>query len=248
MTGSRATLGRVNYGKSDALDKLRGLSHLRARVSVHLDEVERALAWEQDFDRVDATAHKFSLFHLRVLGPRHEALPREPLELTAEEMALVLAHVVFVSLEEVEDEVIHLRNIGPAMGGRVGHLLRVALRAEQVLLLDRPELLQVGLFVKKALSLELLPLSLLLSQLREAILPVLRVAAKDALVERAVLVAQLERVHARTLKSVESLRAVAALDRGALRLAAEARKLLSMHQVLKRLADIHPLLPLEAEL
>ena len=102
--------------------------------------------------------------------------------------------------------------------------------------------------MKKALSLELLPLSLLLSQLREAILPVLRVAAKDALVEGAVLVAQLERVHARTLESVESLRAVAALDRGALRLAAEAWKLLSMHQVLKRLADIHPLLPLEAEL
>ena len=75
-----------------------------------------------------------------------------------------------------------------------------------------------------------------------------RVATKDALVESAVFVAQLERVHARTLKSVESLRAVAALDRGALRLAAEARKLLSMHQVLKRLADIHPLLPLEAEL
>ena len=183
-----------------------------------------------------------------MLGPRHETLPREPLELPAEEMALVLAHVVFVPLEEVEDEVIHLRNIGPAKAARVGHLLRVAPRAEQVLLLDCPELLQVGLLVKKALSFELLPLSLLLSQLREAILPVLSVAAKDALVEGAVLVAQLERVHARTLESVESLRAVAALDRGALRLAAEAWKLLSMHQVLKRLADIHPLLPLEAEL
>ena len=102
--------------------------------------------------------------------------------------------------------------------------------------------------MKKALSLELLPLSLLLSQLREAILPVLSVAAKDALVEGAVLVAQLERVHARTLESVESLRAVPALDRGSLRLAAEARILLSMHQALKRLADVHPLLPLEAEL
>ena len=102
--------------------------------------------------------------------------------------------------------------------------------------------------MKKALSFELLTLSLLLSQLREAILPVLSVAAKDALVEGAVLVAQLERVHARALKSVESLRAVTALDRGALCLAAEAWKLLSMHQVLERLADVHPLLPLEAEL
>ena len=102
--------------------------------------------------------------------------------------------------------------------------------------------------MKKALSLELLPLRLLLSQLREPILPVLSVAAKDALVEGAVLVAQLERVHARALKSVESLRAVTALDRGALRLAAEAWKLLAMHQVLERLADVHPLLPLEAEL
>ena len=70
-----------------------------------------------------------------MLGPGHETLPREPLELPAEEMALVLAHVVFVSLEEVEDEVIHLRNIRPAKGARVGHLLRVALGAEQVLLL-----------------------------------------------------------------------------------------------------------------
>ena len=102
--------------------------------------------------------------------------------------------------------------------------------------------------MKKALPFELLPLGLLLSQLREAILPVLSVAAKDALVERAILVTQLERVHACTLKSMEGLRAVTALDRGALRLAAEAWELLSMHQVLKRLADVHPLLPLEAEL
>ena len=102
--------------------------------------------------------------------------------------------------------------------------------------------------MKKALSFELLPLGFLLSQLREAILPVLSVAAKDALVERAILVAQLERVHACTLKSMEGLRAVTALDRGALRLAAEAWELLSMHQVLKRLADVYPLLPLEAEL
>ena len=130
MTGSRAALlSRINDGKSDTLDKLRGLSHLRARVPVHLDEVERTLTWEEDFDCLDTAAHKFALFDLRVLGPGHETLPREPLELPAEEMALVLAHVVFVALEEVKDEVIHLRNIGPAKGARVGHLLRVALRA-----------------------------------------------------------------------------------------------------------------------
>lgn len=43
-----------------------------------------------------------------MLEPRHKAAPGELFQLPAEEMQAVLAHVVLMPLEEVEDEVVDL--------------------------------------------------------------------------------------------------------------------------------------------
>ena len=52
-----------------------------------------------------------------------------------------------------------------------------------MLLLERMELPKIGFLVKKAFTLQFLPLDLFLGKLRDTILPVLRIPAEDALVE-----------------------------------------------------------------
>ena len=118
-----------------------------------------------------------------MLEPRHEAAARELLQLTAEEVQAVLAHVVLMPLEEVEDEVVHLRVVRPTHSTGIAHLLRVTLRRQQVIFVDPLQHFQVLLVMQVAFLLLLLPLSLLLGELADAVFPVLRVAAEDALVE-----------------------------------------------------------------
>lgn len=91
------------------MDDLGRLSHLSAIITIHRNQIERALAWEKDFNTLDTAADELTLFNPRVLIPRHEAVSGKLLELTAEEMAAVLAHKILVSLEEVKDEVVNLR-------------------------------------------------------------------------------------------------------------------------------------------
>ena len=85
------------------------LSDLRAITAVHSDQVERALARKEDLDAFDAASHKLPLLDPRMLIPRHEALASKRLLLAAEVMTTVLGHEVLVPLEEVENEVVHLR-------------------------------------------------------------------------------------------------------------------------------------------
>ena len=118
-----------------------------------------------------------------MLEPRHKTAPRELFQLPAEEMQAVLAHVVLMPLEEVEDEVVDLRVVRSAHRTCIVHLLRISLRRQQMILVDRLQHLQVLLVMQIAFFLLLLPLRLFLSKLTDPVFPVLGVAAEDALVE-----------------------------------------------------------------
>ena len=163
------------------MNNLGRLSDLRAITTVHGDQVERTLAWKENLDTFDAASHELPLLDPRVLIPWHEALASKRLLLAAEVMATVLSHEVLMPLEEVENEVVHLRVVRlPKM---LSLLLLIAVLAQQMLLLERVELPKIGFLVKEAFSLQLLPLDLFLGKLRDTILPILRIPAEDTLVE-----------------------------------------------------------------
>ena len=65
---------RINHSKCDSLDYLWRLSHLRAIISIHCNQIEWALGREKDFDALDTTADELSLLNPRVLIPWHEAV------------------------------------------------------------------------------------------------------------------------------------------------------------------------------
>ena len=110
------------------------------------------------------------------------------------------------------------------------------------------QFLQITLLVQQAFTLQLLPLDLLIGQLRHSILPILSVAAEDALIEDiSRVVDQLQGVHSGAFEPMKGLVAVTALDSCAFSLAAEAGELLVVDQVVERFADIDPLLALDAE-
>ena len=138
------------------------MSDLSAIATVHGDQVKRALAWKEDFDALDAASHKLSLLDPRVLIPRHEALTSKRLLLAAEMMATVLGHEVLVPLEEVENEVVHLRVV--RLSQMLCLLFLIAVRAQQMLLLKCVELPQIGFVVKEAFPLQLLLLDLFLGE------------------------------------------------------------------------------------
>lgn len=163
------------------MKNLRRLSDLRAIIAVHGDQVERALAWKEDLDAFDAASHKLPLLDPRMLIPWHEALASKRLLLAAEVMATVLGHEVLVPLEEVENEVVHLRVV--RLPQTLCLLFLVAVRAQQMLLLKRVELPKIGFLVKEAFTLQFLSLDLFLGELRDTILPILRIPAEDALIE-----------------------------------------------------------------
>ena len=92
-------------------------------------------------------------------------------------------------------------------------------------------------------------LFLLLGEFRDSVLPVLRIATEDTLIEDlTAVISQLQGVHPGALEPVESLLAVLALNCCAFGLTAVAGELLFMHQQLQGLADIDPLLALHTEL
>lgn len=118
-----------------------------------------------------------------------------------------------------------------------------------MIFVDLLQHLQVLLVMQIAFFLLLLPLCLFLSELTDPVFPVLGVAAEDALVKdlARVLVIQLQGVHARAAVPMESLGAVAALHSCTLGLATEACELFLVHKVLQSLANVDPLLSLDAE-
>ena len=96
-----------------------------------------------------------------------------------------------------------------------------------MLLVQCAQFLQITLLMQQAFSLQLLPLDLLICQLRHSILPILSVAAEDALIEDiSGVVDQLQGVHSGAFEPMKGLVAVATLDSCALSLAAEAGELL----------------------
>ena len=84
-------------------------------LSVHFHQIQGSLTWEQDLYRVDLAEDEFSLAKLFVLLPGHCAHFRELLGLATEEVAAVLDHVFFVTLEEVVDEVVNLRSVSQSL-------------------------------------------------------------------------------------------------------------------------------------
>lgn len=118
-----------------------------------------------------------------------------------------------------------------------------------MIFIDLLQHLQVLLLMQIAFFLLLLPLCLFLSELTDPVFPVLGVTAEDALIKdlARVLVIQLQGVHARAAVPMESLGAVAALHSCTLGLATEACELFLVHKILQSLANVDPLLSLDAE-
>lgn len=199
---------RINDYEGDPLDDLRCLGHLRARLAVKFDQVERPLAWEEDLDRLDPAAHKLSLLDLGVLVPRHEAVTGELLELATEIVTAVLAHVVLMALEEVIDEIVELWVVSGSPGVLVSKLSRIVLVCEEVRLIDLTNRVQIAFLVGKPIRICFFVGSIdgsgLLRDYRLPVLPVLSVTTENALVERPViLITELESVHLSTSEAVE---------------------------------------------
>ena len=93
-----------------SLDELWSLRDT-GRLSVYFHQIQGSLAWEQDLYGIDLAEDKFSLAELFVLDPRHCTHFRELLRLATEEVAAILNHVLFMTLEEVVDEVVCLRRV-----------------------------------------------------------------------------------------------------------------------------------------
>ena len=131
---------RLYNDQGDSLDDLWELRHRSGIAAVQFNQVQRTLAWEEHLDLFDAATDKLTLLDLGVLVPGHEASTGELFKLAAEEVETVLSHVLLVPLEEVVDEVVHLREVGPTPRVHVCKLLTIVLRCEQVLFLDFSQL------------------------------------------------------------------------------------------------------------
>jgi len=149
-----------------------------------------------------------------------------------------------VPLEEVKHEIVYLWVVRAVDGTLIGETMRT----EQMFLLDVLKLLEVHFVVHVALLLVGLLVMLLISHLADSVLPVLHITAENALIEESTFgVFELECVHASALLAMEGLGAISALNRRTLRLAAEARELFFVDEKLQSLADVDPLLSLDAE-
>jgi len=220
------------------------LENLGACLTVHLYQIERPLTWEETLDVFDSAPDKLALFDLWVLVPGHEPVFGELLELAAVKVQAVLAHVVLVALEKVEHEVLQLRVVSPINGARICHLLCISFIIQQVFSIDWLELFQV---LSHLLS--ILLVSNFFADLRRSVLPVLIIATEDTLVKCQVLVIlQLQSVHSRAFKAMESFRAGLALDGSTLGIAPITVELLLMDQVLQSFAYVHPFFALDAKL
>ena len=104
----------LNDRQRQSLDELWPLRDT-CGLSVHFHQIEGSLTREQDLYGVDLAEDEFSLAELFVLHPGHCADFRELLRLTTEEVAAVLNHVFFVSLEEIVDEVVSLRRVSQGL-------------------------------------------------------------------------------------------------------------------------------------
>lgn len=169
-------------------------------------------------------------------------------ELSTEKVQTILAHVILMALEEVKDEIVDLRIVRATQCVCIGCLERKSLRRQQMIFINVFKLLEVVFIVNIAFFFMLLLFILAICYFAHPVFIVLCIPAEDALVENSTfLVGELERVHARALKSMKSLLTVSALHCCSLGLASEATELFFVDEHLQGFADVDPFFSFYAE-